>query len=415
LVVLNNRNQNFGWSIDETFKFPKKKRSMRNYFNIVSLEIIIVMQKKIGVLTIAIVSSGISPLLNLMKILLNLSNNSLYIITGGEGSKVQDIEARIHSINIEYQCKRNPFSRIVSYIFTQIRMSISIIQMSKNVDIWLFFFGGELLILPVISAKITRKTVVMLFSSSELLMSESRKSNFNIIIRIISKINFNLFNKLILYSPALISEWNLEPYFHKIIIAHRHFLNFDRFTVTTPLSNRSLLIGYIGRLSREKGVQNFTLALPAIIGSHKDLRVFIGGDGELKDSIVDSLKGFDLTDKVNLPGWISHEDLPSYLNQLHLLIIPSYTEGLPNIMLEAMACGTPVLVTPVGAIPDVIRDGETGFIMEDNSPKCIAINVTRALGSPDLERVAERGRKFVEENYTFESVVGRWKTIFEEI
>jgi glycosyltransferase involved in cell wall biosynthesis len=116
-----------------------------------------------------------------------------------------------------------------------------------------------------------------------------------------------------------------------------------------------------------------------------------------------------------LPGWISHDDLPGYLNQLRLLVLPSYTEGLPNIMLEAMACGTPVLATPVGAIPDVIRDGKTGFIMENNSPECIAENVARALASPDLEEIAEAGRRFVEENFTFEKVVGKWKRLLQEI
>ncbi|HQE50035.1 MAG TPA: glycosyltransferase family 4 protein, partial [Fervidobacterium sp.] len=81
------------------------------------------------------------------------------------------------------------------------------------------------------------------------------------------------------------------------------------------------------------------------------------------------------------------------------------------IMLEAMACGTPVLATPVGAIPDVIIDGETGFIMENNSPECIAENVIRALNSPDLERIAGNGRRFVEENFTFEKVVENWKRV----
>jgi glycosyltransferase involved in cell wall biosynthesis len=143
--------------------------------------------------------------------------------------------------------------------------------------------------------------------------------------------------------------------------------------------------------------------------------VFIGGDGEMKEFIEKSLENENIIHDVTLSGWISHDDLPKYLNQLRLLVLPSYTEGLPNIMLEAMACGTPVLATPVGAIPDVIRDGETGFIMEDNSPECIARNVMRALNDPDLEQVAKRGRMFVEGEYTFEKVVERWKGILTKI
>ena len=84
-------------------------------------------------------------------------------------------------------------------------------------------------------------------------------------------------------------------------------------------------------------------------------------------------------------------------------------------MLEVMACGIPVLATPVGAISDVIIDRKTGFIMENNSSECIAANVIRALSSPDLERIAEDGRQFVGENFTFESTVARWNEVLEEI
>ena len=212
-----------------------------------------------------------------------------------------------------------------------------------------------------------------------------------------------------------ISEWNLGRYRHKILIAHRHYLDFETFTVTTPLPDRPALVGYIGRLSGEKGVQHFVQALPAILSDRQDLRVLIGGDGQLKETIEATLQEQGVSASVELPGWISHDDLPRYLNQLRLLVLLFYTEGLPNIMLEAMACGTPVLATPVGAVPDVIVDGVTGFIMENNSLECIAENVNRALNSPDLERIAEDGRRFVEEHFTFERVVARWKEVLEEV
>jgi len=143
--------------------------------------------------------------------------------------------------------------------------------------------------------------------------------------------------------------------------------------------------------------------------------VLIGGDGHLKNSIQSVLQEEKLTDYVDLPGWVSNENYPKYLNQLRLLVLSSYTEGLPYTILEAMTCGTPVLATPVGAIPDIIIDGKTGFIMEDNLPECIAENVSRALRSPNLDKIAENGRRFVEENFTFEKTTENWNRILNKL
>jgi len=79
------------------------------------------------------------------------------------------------------------------------------------------------------------------------------------------------------------------------------------------------------------------------------------------------------------------------------------SEDAPGVdgVIDAMACGTPVLATPMGAIPDVIKDGETGFLMENNSPECIA-NVIRALESSDLEGIAQRAQVLVECEFTYE-------------
>ena len=70
-----------------------------------------------------------------------------------------------------------------------------------------------------------------------------------------------------------------------------------------------------------------------------------------------------------------------------------------NIMFETTACGTPVLVTSVGAIPDIIIDEKTGFIMENDSPECIVRGVISTLNPLDLERIAENARWFVREAF----------------
>lgn len=285
----------------------------------------------------------------------------------------------------------------------------------NKVDAYLFFIAGDTLLLPIIFGKLSNKKVILLLAGSSIKSHQMNQDKLTVGLKVLRSPCLSLADKIIVYAPILIQDYQLEKYRHKILIAYEHFLDFNAFTVTTPLSDRPPYIGYVGRLSGEKGVQHFVQALPMILSDQEDLRVLIGGDGQLKEVIEVSLQKMEISDRVDLPGWISHDDLPKYLNQLHLIILPSYTEGLPNIMLEAMACGTPVLVTPVGAIPDIIIDGKTGFIMKNNFPECIAENVVRALSSPGLEQTAVNGRLFVKENFSFEKVVENWTRILQEI
>jgi len=368
----------------------------------------------VGIIIFPLHKGSRQPLSNLINVIDNLSV-SIKLVTGSieKNLEVPVILGNLVHIDVYHEGGSNLVSRVLRYALTQLKLSIKLCILTKHTNTWIFFLGGENLIIPMLTAKLLGKHVILTLGGSSAEIAKYCNDTYSKQMLSLFRINASLADSILVYSKSLIKSWQLEEYGSKIFIAREHFLDFNIFTVTVPLSDRPPLVGYTGRLSGEKGIQNFTRALPTILSDRRDLRVLIGGDGPLKKAIATCLQEGALSDRVDLPGWLSHDDLPRYLNQLRLLVLPSYTEGLPNIMLEAMACGTPVLATPVGAIPDVIIDGKTGFIMENNSPECIAENVTRALSSPDLDRIAEAGRRFVEENFTFEKTVENWKSILQ--
>ena len=92
-------------------------------------------------------------------------------------------------------------------------------------------------------------------------------------------------------------------------------------------------------------------------------------------------------------------------------MLPSYIEGFSNIVLEAMARGTPVLANSVLGIHDLIKDGETGFIMENNSPECIAKNVIRVLAHPNINEITKNARALIEEKYNYLAAVDGYRII----
>lgn len=372
-------------------------------------------QQNIGILTFPIGRSGNTPLSNLVDISCSLFN-SIYVITGNEGEipfKRDDHD--IYVFKVQHKSGANLLNRVINYAYTQLRISFRLARLSKNVNLWIFFIGGESLLLPMLTAKLLRKDVVIASAGSGLKVAQTQKDPLARALAPLKSINYRLSDRIIIYSERLTEEHGLQKYKHKILTAHEHFLDFNEFKIQKPLNERDNLIGYIGRLSQEKGILNFLEAVPRVLERRGDIRFMIGGDGQLRTKAEQYLSGQGLNNKAKFVGWIPHDELPKYLNDLKLLVLPSYTEGLPNIILEAMACGTPVVATAVGAIPDVIRDSETGFIMENNSPESIAGNIIRALNYPNLEEIAQNARALVEKEFTHEAAVERYRNILTNL
>lgn len=359
-------------------------------------------------------SAGIHPLSNLVTIMLHTASQ-IFLITGNEGKYIFDKFPNLHGHSVTYPEKRNICSRILAYTILQLEISYHVVNMWNKVDAFIFFMG-ESLFLPILSLKILRKKVVLFLASSapNILEHKGNRTFVSKFLTFLEVLNYSLCDEIIVYSPNLVHEWKLEKYKAKILISHEHFLDLDSFKIMKNYSDRKYSVGYIGRFSEEKGILNFLMSLPSLLKNNPNLSIFIAGSGELKSKVESILESQNLTSNVVLQDWISHEELPMYLNDLKLIVLPSYTEGLPNIMLEAMACGTPVLVTPVGAIPDFISDSETGFILEDNSSDCIEINIERVFNCQDIMKIITNANKIINTNFTLEVSAYRFKEVFCE-
>jgi len=364
----------------------------------------------IGILTAPAEQASVAPISNLIEILRPISK-TLVIITGNASYDYFKNDTGVLSFDNGHPIEKSRAKRILNYIHAQFRCSLLILNQRNEVDAWFFFMGGEREFLPILTAKLLKKPTLLILTGSIVKSAIYSRDPFFLPIKLLNWITCALVSGILLYSPRLISETGLEKHQKKIFITQRHFVDLDLFQCSKKYDDRPNMIGYIGRLSEEKGVLNFVNAFPGIHSENPQIRFFIGGDGALRDQMMTSISSSGLKEKVTCVGWIPHNELPTYLNNLKLLVLPSYTEGLPNIMLEAMACGTPVLVTPVGAIRDVIEDEETGFILDDNSPRTIEDSVIHALNHPHLKIIANRGKNLIATQFSFQKAIDSYALI----
>jgi len=304
---------------------------------------------------------------------------------------------------------------LLEYLAIQIKMSYALFKLSKDVEIAIFSAGVPFVFPLMLLAKILGKKVIVFAGGSasrSFALAHPRALVPFYIIKVLERVCYHLSDNIAVETESAIHFLGLDTLRNKSsIYGALIYIDTDGFRIKRDLEDRDNFVGYIGNLESGKGVMNFVEAAKLMLKQRDDVKFLIIGGGPLFSRIKSELESDDLQNKVKLTGWSPHDEIPNYLNKLRLLVLPSYSEGLPGIVLEGMACGTPILATPVGGIPDIIKDGVTGFIMENNSPGCIAEKVIKALEHPNLDEIVKNRRKLIEEKYTYEATVERYKSI----
>jgi glycosyltransferase involved in cell wall biosynthesis len=376
------------------------------------------MKVSVCIVTFPLSEAGYTPLSNLVKLFSRLANR-VYVVSGGAAlEKIENLESDVNAqaIKVTHRVSSKLLIRIINYVHTQLKILHGVIEASGGVDLFIFSIGGEDLILPVLALKLLRKEVLLMPGGIATKGYSVRKDPLTKILSLLIGFDFRLADKIILYSQMLAKESDFSKYPRKTIIAHEHFVDFTKFALRKKFDERLNIVGYIGRLDEEKGILNLIDAIPSILKARMGICFTIYGEGNLADDIKKIVQADGLETMVRLTKWVPHEDVPRYLNDLKLLVLPSFTEGLPNILLEAMACGTPILATSVGAIPDIIKDGETGFLLKSNDPKHIADKIVELFNEQQLlEEVSKNASKWVRENFSEEETIRIWQRILSQL
>jgi glycosyltransferase involved in cell wall biosynthesis len=179
---------------------------------------------------------------------------------------------------------------------------------------------------------------------------------------------------------------------------------------------------YLGHLYRLKGLFELLDAFAALRAGRPELRLVLAGESLRPDDIPSGAllayageRGLD-SSCVDLPGWVDGEAKADLLASSACVVLPSHREGLPLVVLEAMAAGRPVVATSVGGVPEAVRDGVEGLLVQPRDSEGLAAAIGRVLDDPLLaDSLGRAGRRRVLEEYSAAAVAQRVGDLYEEV
>ncbi len=189
------------------------------------------------------------------------------------------------------------------------------------------------------------------------------------------------------------------------LVTINNFVNLKRLSDAERLAVRrsSNTILFIGLICHRKGIYDLVRALPAILKEVPEARLVAAGPGEI-EAVRRCAREVGVEDRVLLPGSVSGFDKLRLFEEAALHVLPSYYEGVPFSILEAMAAGLPVIATSVGGIPDVLRDGEEGYLVPPGSLSELSRRIIELLNNRELrERMGENAQRRLHSKFSSET------------
>ena len=307
----------------------------------------------------------------------------------------------------------------VRFVWNQLRMCRAIAGRDEDV---ILFFGATAYLLPILFSRVIGRTVVLeprgdvpltLRLEWERQLPSPVARGLAGVVWSLERIGYWLSDAIITYTPSMAEELGLDRFEEKLYPNGARYVDTDKFYPRVPFEARDSAVGFLGRLDEEKNVRTLAAVAKEL---PDDVTFRFIGDGDLREELKRELAAEIEAGEVEFTGWVDHDEVPRQLSELRLLVLPSEpTEGLPTVILESLACGAPVLATPVSGVPDVVQDGKTGYFIEEATADRLVEQITEIWADEDIETASKRGRTLIETEFDFSGAVRRYREILKAI
>jgi glycosyltransferase involved in cell wall biosynthesis len=174
------------------------------------------------------------------------------------------------------------------------------------------------------------------------------------------------------------------------------------------------LVLFAGRLAEQKRVDDLLKALDLLQHVQPDLRTLIAGDGPLGPRLAETASLYHLDGRVHFLG--HRDDVPRLLAAADLVVLPSAYEGLPNLVLEAMRFGKPVVATAAPGTTEVVVDGQTGVLVPVGNPQLLARAIRDVVRDRELaRRLGQAGRDHVDSAFRADAMIAQFASLYEQL
>lgn len=179
------------------------------------------------------------------------------------------------------------------------------------------------------------------------------------------------------------------------------------------LNTKGLVVGTIGWLLPIKGPLYLLTAMEVIWQSHPEIQLVYVGKGELEQELRAEAFRMGVSDRVTFLGW--RDDIPEIMQVLDIFVLPSLNEGMGRVLVEAMAAGKPIVASNVGGIPDLVKDGQNGFLVKPGDVNGLSFAIEKLVDDKKMrEELGKKGRAMAG-NYSVEKMVEKIDALYSSL